>query len=185
MKFLVALFLLFSCSSMSTNTQRTISSSISSSISQVKDDVILKYIKMPGMVKEEDREVTEILFAKSGRVFTRTTPWKSYKDNKRALKKLVMKLNPVILKSINSKVSSLNPEALLKLEMEKYDAYPCDAGGRSLKLLFLDKEVSIREDKDCNGRYKLKSNTKAFNEVYNLNQLGAFVLSLLEFTQLN
>ncbi len=177
---LLILALFISCASMDGNSQRSVASS-----TQVKDDEILKYIKMPGMVKEADREISEVLISKSGRVFTRTTPWKAYKENKRALKKIVMKLDPMIIKAINARISNLNPELLLKLKMEKYDAYPCDAGSRSLKLLFLNKEVSIREDKDCNGRFKLKNDMKAFNEVHNLNELGAFVISLLEFTRLN
>jgi len=179
MKFLILVFFI-SCTSMGNNSERVLAST-----NQIQDDIILKYIKMPGMVKDADRKINEVLISKSGRVFSRTTPWKEYKNHKRALKKILMKLNPMITKSINDRISQIKADALLKLEMEKYDAYPCDAGGRSLKLLFLDKEVSIREDKDCNGRFKLKTNMKAFNEVHNLNEIGSFVIELLEFTRLN
>ncbi len=178
--FFMFLFLM-SCSSMNFED----SSRGLASVQTIKDDILFRYVRMPGMVPDSERKVYEILFGKSGRVYKRETPLKSYNENKRAQRILVMTLDKKIIKGINSKISELNSEKLLKVKPEKIEPYPCDAGNRSLRLIYLNKEITVRDYIDCKGVYKIKKDDKLFTETLNLNELATFLISLIELTNLN
>ncbi len=178
MKKIFFLFLLISCSSTDLGSRSI------ASVQTIKDDTLIKYVKHEGFVPDSHRKVSEILFGKSGRVYSRITPSKEYEKNKRASKSLVMTLDKKIVAAIQNKIKEMNPEKLLKVVPEKVEPYPCDAGNRELNLVYLNKEISMKKYLDCKGVYKIKKDTKLFTETHNLNELSDFIMGLLELTNL-